>query len=182
VELNHRMRVLAVVCAAFPFLLAACRGGSSHVHGSGTAATIGSVGSGYRSIKERSVGSARSCVVNGEVGPPSYSVYDIGKPGVPRPKTNDLHDLHEILKYVHPTTLRFAYLSGEFVVFDAYPDGLCSGGVPFDVLNGACSDVYAITDRPFSTVSAGECFSAPRPWVPHDRGPGKIPWSTKNSH
>jgi hypothetical protein len=140
----------------------------------------------YRIIKDVHVGGGIACSVNGEVGPPSYSVYDIGKPGVPIPNTKDLDMIHAIMKYVHPSTLRFAYLETMMVVYDSYTQGeVCSGGAPYFVLNGGCNEFYADTDRPFNTIGGGDmgCTFAPRPWIPNDPGTGKIPWSAyDNSH
>lgn len=92
--------------------------------------------------------------------------------------------VRRIMKYVHPSSLRFAYVGGMFTVFDVYP-GLCNGGVPFYVLNRACDEFYANTDVPDGTTGGGDlgCVNAPRPWILHDKGSGKIPWSQyDNSH
>lgn len=178
-KLNHRLRMVATLSIVLLLLIIAC------FIGANAWKDYLIYRAGHRVVKEVHVGAGIACSVNGEIGPANYSVYDIGKPGVPTPSTEDLSMIHKIMKYVHPSTLRFAYLATMMVVYDSYPEGLCSEGAPYFVLNGNCNEFYPITDRPFSTVGGGEmgCTYAPRPWIPSDGGRGKIPWSAyDNSH
>lgn len=178
--MDRRVRTVAAFAITFLILAIAC------FFGSNAWKDYLITSSGNRVIKEVRVGGGIACSVNGVVGPPSYSVYDIGKSGVPIPNTKDLNMIHAIMKYVHPSTLRFAYLDTMMVVYDSYTQGeVCSGGAPYFVLNAGCNEFYADTDRPFNTISGGEmgCTFAPRPWIPNDPGAGKIPWSAyDNSH
>lgn len=130
------------------------------------------------------VGAGTVCTYNGRVGPPSYLVRDIGKPGVPHLDGPDKRMLEAIMRYVHPSTLRFAYIGGHFAVFDAQY-GPCYGG-QYPVLNASwCNEIYAPQDADNKTIAGpGGCWSHPRPWIPHDFGNPKAPsWSQyDNSH
>lgn len=137
------------------------------------------------STGEANVGRGVACRRNDKVGPPSYSVTLIGKPDVPRLSAADLATLHRIIKYVHPATLRFAYLDKmpehrRFIVFNARPNRLCDPTqTPFVVLNGACNEYYEPLDVMFTTTAAMGCVNPPRPWIPGDRGTGKTSWSAQ---
>ena len=54
-------------------------------------------------------------------------------------------------------TLRFAYVGGEFIVYDAF-NGPCSREIPYRVINGQCNETYSPLDRPNHTVAGGGCF------------------------
>jgi hypothetical protein len=126
------------------------------------------------------------CNQEGIKGPPSYLVRDIGKTGVPPVDAADMAMLHKIMRYVHPSTLRFTYIPGilHFVVYDAQ-NGPCSSA-PYDILNApACNTVFLPSDvRHGAFAASGGCFNRPRPWIPHDGGnPNAPPWEQfDNSH
>jgi hypothetical protein len=138
-----------------------------------------------RVIRVASVGRGQACQVNGITGPPSYLANNIGH--VAMRNATDRRTLDKIQRFVHPTTLRFAYVGGEFIVFDAVA-GPCEGGAPgYPLLNQGCSDYYAPTDfespdaegaKAGITGAPGGCRLAPRPWMPGDGGDPKAPsWS-----
>jgi len=124
------------------------------------------------SFNEVRAGMGISCKVDGQLGPPSYSVRDIGKFGVPPLTKPQLATLKSITHYYNPPTLRFAFVGREYVVFNP-KFGLCWRGVPgYRVLNGGCNAYYAVTDRFDGTVAVPDCWGAPRPWVSADPGRG----------
>lgn len=115
------------------------------------------------------LGKGVACSYLGQQGPPSYQVRDIGSPGVPKVDVRDLRVLHEMMHYVHPGTLRFAYLDVGFSVFDA-TNGPCSG-TPYAVLNGpSCNAIYVPYDATGKIGAATGCNMKPRPWIPNDVG------------
>lgn len=124
------------------------------------------------------------CDNYGRTSPTSYLVYDIGKPGIPKISKTNLIMLHQMMEYVHPSTLRFAYVGGRFIVFDAR-SGACSG-TQYAVLNAKwCNEIYVPADADNKIFAGpGGCFTQPRPWIPHDIGnPGGMPWKDyPNSH
>jgi hypothetical protein len=92
--------------------------------------------------------------------PPSYSVRDIGRPGVPALGTSDLKTIAAIARKTGTRTLRFAILSyygrptrlPAFIVFDA-TDGPCDDDAPgYVVLNEAPYDnlFYEPGENPYS--------------------------------
>jgi hypothetical protein len=140
--------------------------------------------SGQRDIVVQQQGRAASCVVDGMKGPPSYLVRDAGKSVVPPLTASQRTMLRKIMAYVHPSTLRFAFVGGEFIVFDAQ-NGPCETGAPgYSVLNSvSCNEMYSPTDNFDHTRAVPECWNAPRPWIPHDVGQGKTPWTKyDNAH
>lgn len=127
-----------------------------------------------------------ACSYNGTRGAPSYAVGELGLNGVPALSASERKMLRAIMKYVHPSTLRFTFLSGivHFVVFDAR-EGACSSA-PYSVLSSPwCNSVFVPADINTGALSAaGGCFAHPRPWIPHDGGNTKAPtWERyDNSH
>lgn len=96
---------------------------------------------------------------------PSYLVRDLGKPGVPGVNVKDIRMLRAIRKYIHASTLRFAYVGGEFIVFDA-AQGPCAPFAPgYTVLNGAYNEMYSPTDDFKSTTAVPGYGIPPRPWM-----------------
>jgi hypothetical protein len=108
---------------------------------------------------------------NSPQGPRNYSVAEIGRRGVPMLTSSQLKMLSSIRKFVKSTTLRFSFISGDFIVFDAI-DGACfDGGAPgYPVLNGACNEYYQPGEDPRKTVPAPGCIGPPRPWISSDKG------------
>ena len=159
----------ALLCAALVFA-SGCHSGSS---GASSASPIQEVREGY----------GVACDIVGVNGPTSYPVSVLGKPGVPDIGPQNTAMLRRIMRYVHPKTLRFAFVSGEFIVYDA-TDGPCSRSTPYYVLNAkSCNEGYAPIDRPDHTFGLGDCLNPPRPWIPNDRGSGTGSWNNyDNSH
>jgi hypothetical protein len=124
-----------------------------------------------------------ACKVGSQQGWLSYLVSDIGKPNVPLLNQRESAQLNHILKFVHPTTLRFVETSGAFYVFDWYRQGdLCNPDAPpAFVLNGACNEYYRPLDL-FGTTAAPSCASLRRPWISGDKGTGSGSWSSYNDH
>ena len=128
-------------------------------------------------VPERRSGYGTACLVNGRTGRPSYLVRELGRQGTPALSAAEAEMLRKIMRYVHPSTLRVAFIgtARTMIVFDAIY-GPCYAGAPgYFVLNGACNDFY-------SPVEGGgvvpQCWLAPRPWIPHDRGDATAPsWS-----
>ena len=102
------------------------------------------------------------CSTAGELGPPSYLVRDIGKADIPALNGRQKRIAQSFLKKHSPKTLRFAFVSREFIVYDAV-NGPCSMAVPYAVVNGDCSEMYAPIDRPFHTVGGGQCYNTANP-------------------
>jgi hypothetical protein len=121
---------------------------------------------GPRTIQQEVVGRATRCIVDGEAGPPSYLVRDIGKVGVPALRHSEAAMARSIAHYVKSRTLRFLiFPSGEFIVFDA-SDGPCETAAPgYDVLNEGCNAAYSPTDDFKSSGAFPDCNAPPRPWL-----------------
>jgi hypothetical protein len=120
-------------------------------------------------------GLGMSCSFDGKVGPLSYPVTAVGKHGVPPLEPEDARMLAALMKYVHPTTLRFTYLGKEFVVFDSSPDSLCDGRPQID-LTGSCNEYYEPLNL-YDATAANSCINPPRPWIKDDKGAATATWS-----
>jgi hypothetical protein len=128
------------------------------------------------------IGLGMACRNEGATGPAGYSVHDMGKPRVPKLDAQDRAMLRSIMRFVHLTTLRFAY-APNFIVYDA-DDGPCSGH-PYAVLNlPGCNAMYWPLNTRHGQFPAMGCYSHPRPWIHHDLGNPSAPsWSRyDNSH
>lgn len=90
------------------------------------------------------VGGGIACARISGMGTVSYASGDLGKPGVPRLSAAQERVLRSLIRAVHSPFLRFAFVGGQFIVFDA-TDGACSGGA-YAVLNAPCQ-VYSPTDN-----------------------------------
>ena len=116
-------------------------------------------------------GPATRCRVTGLVvrlSPASYSVFDVGKPGVPSLGPQAATALRGILKYRRSPSLRFASIGRRFIVFDAI-GGPCSTAAPgYFVLNGACNEYYLPSDDFSSTHAESSCLEEKRPWMNSD--------------
>lgn len=131
------------------------------------------------------IGAGIGCTGGGALGPISYSVYDLGKPGVPKLSVRDARMLHAIMRYVHPRTLRFAYLEGGtmFGVMDMQ-SGPCTGGQVAVLSAPGCDMVTIPYDGMGQVFASSGCWSAARPWFPGERdGQHPIPWTQyDNNH
>lgn len=119
-----------------------------------------------------------ACQVGDQLGWASYRVSDLGKPDVPLLNQRERKQLNQILRFVHPATLRFVKVSGDFYVFDWQGQrDLCDPDAPPTfVLNGACNEYYQPVDL-VGTMAAPSCSGPSRPWIPHDAGIGSGRWS-----
>jgi hypothetical protein len=110
-----------------------------------------------------------------DLGPPSFLVRDLGKPGVPDLSAEQMKLLLAVERNLHSPTLRFLFARSEgdhssvpeFVVFDAIY-GACSTITEYQVLNGDCNELWDTTES--AIVSDMDCFDTPPPW-PHGRYP-----------
>jgi hypothetical protein len=99
----------------------------------------------------------------------SYSIDELGKPGVPDLTGSEDRVLHRIERYVRPGTLRFAWVDAwkpnDFIVFDA-TDGPCADfALGYEVLNGPCDQFYEPGENPYAThAGPAEGVSCKRPW------------------
>jgi hypothetical protein len=99
--------------------------------------------------------------------PQSYLVKDTDKPGFPALKPSEASMVRRIVRYVHSSTLRIAWVNDEreFIVFDAN-DGPCevwAGG--YSVLNGDCNEFYQPGENPYHTHAGTGCYPVKRPWM-----------------
>jgi hypothetical protein len=131
--------------------------------------------SGARVVREIRSGFSARCLVDGQTSPSSYLARDLGKPGVPHVNPKNVRMLNVIGKYVHTTTLRFAYIGSEFIVFDA-AQGPCAPYAPgYSVLNGTYNEMYSPTDDFTSTTAVPGDAIKPRPWTTRELGGGTRP-------
>jgi hypothetical protein len=115
----------------------------------------------------------RTCEEPNVVGPPSYLVSDIGKPGVPTLTADQLTLVHRIRHYLHSKTLRFAFVNAynrgpRFIVFEG-DDAPCSdAALGYPVLNSDTNEFYEPGEAP-SFVHPGPPLigptSTPYPWT-----------------
>ena len=143
---QHFASVFAVVLALYS-LLAACARTSPNAFNSSTVTAT-------QTSHEVMVGSGIACRLSSSaVGPTSYAAQDVGKPGLPKVSPKDLATLKRIIRTAGDPTLRFAYVMGEFIVYDAF-NGPCAGMVRYRVINGACNEFYEPYDIAYNTSSA----------------------------
>jgi hypothetical protein len=123
-----------------------------------------------RVVEQQTIGRATRCIVNDDVGPPSFLVADIGKAGVARLKPRQAAMARSIAHDIHSRTLRFlVFKNGEFIVFDA-ETGPCEPDAPgYPVLNESCNAAYSPTDNFDHAGAYSSCYPSPRPWLtgPH---------------
>jgi hypothetical protein len=104
------------------------------------------------------------------LSPASYSVSDLGEPGVPQLTTQQVALIRLIGKYVHSDTIRFAIVQpvpyiGSFFVFDA-KYGPCPSGVEYWVLNDGhkASNLYYDPRTGHEFAGPGDVAPSPGPW------------------
>ena len=129
-------------------------------------AATSAANSGQRIIIEIAAGAGIACSVDGDVGPPSYLVRDLGKPGVPRIPAHDVAIVRRIAKYLDSKDLRFAYPGGQFIVYNAI-NGPCEPHAPgYPVLNLQCNMMYSPTDNFDGPRAVPQCSpTMKRPWM-----------------
>jgi len=111
------------------------------------------------------------------VGPPSYSLSDIGRLGVPRLSREQVSLARQIQRYVRSRTLRFAIVGpivarGAFLVFDAI-EGPCFDGAPgYLLLNDSSGNsFYQPGEAPgYVHAGPGDVRATPGPWCRHRPG------------
>jgi hypothetical protein len=175
-DIGQLRSAIALLCGTLLMLQAGC------LHAKSTEPTvIRTLSTTPRVVQELAVGGGIACRVDTKVGPVTYLVSDLGKPGTSALSIDDAAMLRQLMRYVHPKTLRFGYLApGSLIIFDAAygPCWPAVGG--YFVLNRACNQYYAPTENLHGfTAGAGGCLMAPRPWIPGDGGrtDGSTPWS-----
>jgi len=140
-------------------------------------------------VEVAAISGGYACKVNGKAGPPSFRVYDIGRPGVPKLTSAEESMIRKISSFVNPRSMRFAFLDNvsehhRFILFAIPFSKLCDSTFPpAIVLNGACNEYYSAVNLPVekmsSTTAAMGCVNPPRPWVHGDQGTGTNTWSTQ---
>lgn len=112
-------------------------------------------------VGELRIGEGIACYRDGVIGPPSFLVADIGKPGVPTPPKADFQMLRREDERLAPQTLRFVYLpliKPHLVVFNAPVSALCDPDrPPFKDFTGACNQYYSPLEGMDRTTAAMDC-------------------------
>jgi len=102
-------------------------------------------------------------------GPVMYRAADLGKPGIPRLRADQLQTLATVRRYVRSKDLRFSLLEpgSELVVFVGGGKWHLCSGARFLVLNANCDTTYS----PLEGATRVEiyCADPARPWYPADR-------------
>jgi hypothetical protein len=123
-----------------------------------------------RIIQEVKKGLGIACRVGPETGSFSYLVSDIGHPGAPQPNNIEMQKIDGIRKYVHSKDLRFQYLGGHFIVYDATL-GPCETAAPgYKVLTAPGCLYYSPTDDFDAPRSTPDCTDTPAPWIHNKAG------------
>lgn len=105
--------------------------------------------------------------------PESYLVKDVGKPGFPALKPDEIAVFRRVQRYVRSPNLRIAWVDGEepssrFIVFDAVQGPCLVAASGYRVLNGACNERYQPGENPYYTTAGTyvDCYrQTPRPWM-----------------
>jgi hypothetical protein len=155
-------------------VVASCSGRSSHAQVMSSPTQVSSVPRAIH-ISQHGIG-CMSYEYPNRVGPPSYSVRDIGKADVPELSRNKLNIIRRIEHYISPIYLRFtlipdARLTDHFIVFNA-TNGPCLRAAPgYNVLNFTWSNgFYQPGENPFVVTGVpGDMAPTPGPWLrsPH---------------
>ncbi len=102
------------------------------------------------------------------IGPPSFSVKDIGKPGVPTLSPQQISIVRGISRYVHSQTLRFAFIGDRFIVFDATQGPCSEAAVGYRIMNDPESNnlYYQPGEAPGDIhVGPGDAAPTQGPWM-----------------
>jgi hypothetical protein len=133
-------------------------------------------------------GLATRCIVGSTTSSPIYRVRDLGKQGVPELTKMMRRTVASIVKYYHPSTLRFTIIGEahldmrDLYVFDPYPSALCSGSGFFLLNDRSCQTFFLPADPDDLTATAPDCYNRKRPWIPDDKGTTNGSWSDGNNH
>lgn len=104
------------------------------------------------------IGKGVACYRDGEIGPPSYLISEIGTEGVPTPKAPDIVKLRSLPK---SPTMRFVYTKVpkfEFVVFNATLQQMCDPDhPPFPDWVAPCTVSYAPYEQPYGIIVSDIC-------------------------
>ncbi len=115
---------------------------------------------GNQVVGEVRIGAGVACYRNGVVGPPSFLVADLGKPGVPRLSASDLAIVKRFADSPR-ASLRFIHLplaQPKLVVFIASLADLCNPTLPpFKDLTGSCNQYYSPLEDMDRTSAAPGC-------------------------
>jgi hypothetical protein len=119
---------------------------------------------GGRNVRTLAFGGGVACQADGVLGPLTFSAAYAGKPGIRRLTTSEAGVLARIRRYVASSTLRFTWVGGEFIVYDAIY-GVCNGGL-YWVMNGGCNEFYSATDTSMESTVPGSpgWRCTPPPW------------------
>ena len=106
------------------------------------------------------------------VGPPSFSVSDIGKEGVPRLTAEERRLVRDVQAYGKSEYRRFAFVGRSpklphgFIVFDAIHGACYSGAGGYPVLNGCTNEIYQPGDDPrYTKAGSTDIYTTPGPWM-----------------
>lgn len=119
----------------------------------------------------------KACRLNGgaKLGPPSYRVADIGKPGVPNLTADQRAMVHRIEKYVGDFSLWFAFVRNSFTVFNTSEDQQDKPPCSYEPLgyvveNDPCDCYYQSGEEDSITLGPGDT-PEPKPWFTARPGP-----------
>lgn len=164
----------AALLFALPLVVGAC--GAAHDESAQSVPTPGIV-----KVSKYAV-ACRGFEDPAKIGPPIYAVSDMGKPGVPKLTTDQLALIKRIQRYVHSSTLSFAFvptrpqwLGGPFIVFDATQGPCIDVAGAYPVLNGV-HEFYEDGDNPFVTKTGPPEVEGTRaPWMTPSPRPSRKP-------
>ena len=111
-------------------------------------------------VEVAAIGGGYACKVNGKTGPPSYRVYDTGRPGVPKLNPAEEALVRKFSTFVNSPSTRFAFLDNaqehhRFILFIIPFSKLCDSMFPpVAVLNGACNEYYSPVNLPVEKMSS----------------------------
>jgi hypothetical protein len=96
------------------------------------------------------------------VSPTSYPATKAGSRGVPPLDSSQTALLRRIVRARASPTLRFSFVAGRFIIYDA-DHGPCTGAAPgYAILNGDCNEYYMPSSK-VSIIAIPGCVEPPRP-------------------